>query len=84
MLIDGDFKFIEDIQLDQPLLYNLKDDPKELTDLAASNPAKRDELNQMLQKLHEDLLIDQADILSGSLVEESTDMNALKELGYIE
>ena len=31
--------------------------------------------------MHEDLLADQADILSGSLVEESTDMNALKELG---
>lgn len=84
MLIDGEFKFIEDVQSEEPLLYNLKEDPKELKDLAAVNIAKRDELSQKLKKLHEDLLVDQADILSGSLVEETTDMNALKELGYIE
>ena len=84
MLIDGDFKFIEDLQLDEPLLFNLKEDPKELNNLASSNPDKREELNKKLRALHDSLLVDQKGILSGDLIEESTDMEALKELGYIE
>ena len=52
MLIDGDFKFIEDVNR-AALLYNLKEDPKELNDLAATISKKTNQ--PKTEKLHEDL-----------------------------
>jgi choline-sulfatase len=52
MVTDGDFKLIHYPKIDKTILYNLKDDPLEMTNLA-DDPLYANKVQELRQKLHE-------------------------------
>jgi hypothetical protein len=51
----GDYKLIEYLEDYRVELYNLKDDISESKDLSKTNPAKTEELREMLHRWREDV-----------------------------
>lgn len=51
----GDWKILADAKLDQFELYNLTDDPRETTDLAAKQPERLGRMSSELRKLHDQI-----------------------------
>lgn len=75
-LIDGDWKYI---QTTRPELYRLSDDPRETQNLAAQNPDKLLEMENLLSELEAKLVYRQAAGAAISAAERSN----LKSDGYV-
>ncbi len=76
-LSDGDYKFIE---APRPELYNLRDDPREQSNLIRQNPAKARELRLRLGKLLARYASPQASPVRDTSAESAA---ALRSLGYV-
>ncbi|HMA53724.1 MAG TPA: sulfatase-like hydrolase/transferase [Acidobacteriota bacterium] len=78
-LVSGPWKYI---QAPRPELYDLKNDPRETADLAASSPEKAGELRR---KLEQELLrlTPSPGAASGQAVARTDDRERLRSLGYV-
>ena len=78
-IVSGPWKYI---QAPRPELYDLASDPREMTDLAASSPAKAGELRK---KLEEGLLrlSPSPGAAGGQAVARTDDRERLRSLGYV-
>jgi arylsulfatase A-like enzyme len=84
-LRQGDYKLVYDVTLDQVELYNLRDDPDELHDLAAVEPQRAAEMRDDLRSWTASTLKTWASLPhSGKQTEEldAAIQDALRQIGY--
>lgn len=83
-LIWGDWKFIQYPEMSIKMLFNLKDDPIELRNLAKTHVDKTNEMETVLKEWNQEIKLESSDNMRMKTIFSEEEKAKLKALGYLQ